>query len=648
MRVAIANEGSTLKKLLVVLAVVIAFVFGLVMGRGLDDTSSEPLAARTEVEPEPIAGESTHELRAPVPEAEPSGVEFTRAAVPISEEPHPEIPTTPVRRDSQEVPASGSITVTVVDAVGAPIAGATVSTRSAPPAVAGSDIFSLRARTAAGRTNFAGMYEIEDIPFGEIRVLAEAENLAPAISAPVVLSEEQPHASVQVQVSVGGRVVGQLSDIHGQPAKWIDLSIHPGREDRASAPLRIQQVATERDGSFQFERLPPGKWKLYTRAKDQDLARVPAQQVEVEVREGETTVARFKDLSALAVQVSGLVLRNGEPVPRASISASWSDRSRLHFRRTTVSDPDGRFQLTLDEGGDYRFQVSSPPTSGSTFLEVTIPQAPTHELNLTFETAGLSGTVYGPDGDVVVGAAVMAINKPAGAGQSSIGKATTDHDGQYEIGGLTPGSYMVSAQMSGEASTPFQGAAWSDKVTLVQGDVLSGVDVHLSASGLIEGLVTDEDGRPAVGAKVEIRTPRGPNGARSGDDGRFAVGGMLEGSCWVRATRGESTSPWVATAALNNEVTWVDLVMAPGAKVIAEVDDQAGPMEAAIVSLNSGDEVTVLTIIVKNGKGSISAVPPGTYNVLARRDWRDKEGPKAEATITVAGTEEHVLRLILH
>ena len=88
----------------------------------------------------------------------------------------------------------------------------------------------------------------------------------------------------------------------------------------------------------------------------------------------------------------------------------------------------------------------------------------------------------------------------------------TDAEGRYDIGGLRPGTYRVSA--GGAALLGFGGEATTGRLTrgglrLAEEQWLQDVDFHLEAPGTLEVLVRDANGAPAPSATVFVRDGEG-------------------------------------------------------------------------------------------------------------------------------------------
>ncbi|MCY2959855.1 MAG: carboxypeptidase regulatory-like domain-containing protein [Planctomycetota bacterium] len=623
----------------VLLLVALAFGAGLIVGRGLGGAepreSGLPVPVAAPAADSPARAADLIEPPATAARQEPVASSPDRAGIPVpSASASPASPTL----------TSGSIRVTVVDSRGAPVANATVHKRTEVdprnPGMAQED-FGFGAKLY---TDATGLAVLADVPWGNWRAIAQSDALAPGLSEAVILSPEQPTASARVTLSRGGDVVGSLRDIAGAPAAAIQLSIHPDLRGGGPSPIVIRQVNTEADGSFTFRRLTPGPYQLYTHAKGEDEKRVPEQRIDLTVKDGETTRVEFKDLSATAVQVSGQVLRNGQPLLRANLMVLWGDNTRPYTQRKTVTDAQGRFEITLDEAGEYQFNIFPSEGKGITAFRESIPQVARHEVLLAFGTGSISGRVVGSRGDPARGIDVRAFSraKPGSSQPSGGGTETTDGDGRFRFAQVPAGSYQIVAQGAPGGANAFEGPDQSEEFVLEPGAEVSDVVVRLKAGGSIAGRVRRSDGTPVPMANLECR----PSAMASADaTGEFRISGVTPGAVWVRAWSEHESSPWSMVTVVASAESHADVVVAPGTRLLLEVQDAQGPAASALVILSDGNEKTVHVTTVRDGQGRIGPVPPGTYTVTVRRDPRDKDGPKSESTVVITGEPEQTLKL---
>ena len=133
--------------------------------------------------------------------------------------------------------------------------------------------------------------------------------------------------------------------------------------------------------------------------------------------------------------------------------------------------------------------------------------------------------------------------------------AITDRDGRYSLTDLPDGRYTVTAYRGGYVTPD------DEQATTVQvgaGEALTPIDLHLARGAVVTGIVTDRNGQPAVGARVEALRYRFRGGRRemrsaglgdSADDrGMYRLYGLFPGEYYVVATTGFSRALMAAGA----------------------------------------------------------------------------------------------------
>jgi hypothetical protein len=96
---------------------------------------------------------------------------------------------------------------------------------------------------------------------------------------------------------------------------------------------------------------------------------------------------------------------------------------------------------------------------------------------------------------------------PEAAGVRSNYSATTDASGRFSIAGLEPGTYRVSADLTGYVKMQYNARSPGGLGTafdLGRAQKMTGVDFRLPPHGAITGKVTDEDGDPLQGVQIEV------------------------------------------------------------------------------------------------------------------------------------------------
>ncbi len=579
---------------------------------------------------------------------EPSTAEAVKAD-PVATAPDPQ----------QEHEHAGSLVeVLVVDIADKPIEGATV----VPNEVAGGMSSLASFRNARGRgavTNEQGLVSMAPNIEGLIRVVVTADGFAPGTSGAFEHDASASQKRVKVVLNTGGWAEGQLLDIHGEPASGISITIHlakwPDTIGRSSTGV-MRKTNTAEDGSFLFENLTPGVHTLYTRATGMRLESVPKQRVVVEIKEGEGTIVPFAQISKSFVKVHGLVIRNSEPLANASIGISWANRKRGYLGKKTKTDDDGRFTIILDEAANYRFQISPRGSGGAIFREVEIPSVERHEIEISFDTGSISGHLLGPNGEPIEGLEITAIGRSAEKGSFTTVQSTKSQaDGTFEFLNLAGGRYELTAKTisiipipAATPKYPYFGSAEQKGLEVKAGGLLEGVELRMSAAAAVTGTVTDEAGKAVSGATVEFRgdSPMDNSQWKADESGTFLAGGLKPGHYLVRATRHKKLSAWVSVQAKAKTTTDLEsMALQAGSLISIEAvrgGESAGRVHARI---RAEDGFRTTSGILRDGKGQLGPILPGTYTVTVKPTGKGKK--EASMTLIVSGEPSLEVRIEL-
>lgn len=142
------------------------------------------------------------------------------------------------------------------------------------------------------------------------------------------------------------------------------------------------------------------------------------------------------------------------------------------------------------------------------------------------------------------------MSRSAGAGpqspQGPLG-TQTDAEGKFVVEGAPPGTYMVVAEKAGYVPTRMGGRSmWSQgsRISLSEGQKLSGITIRLDPAGAISGRVLDDEGDPLSGCSVQLLQRRFYNGRRqwmnmqgsgAGNLGEYKISGLTPGKYLIVA-----------------------------------------------------------------------------------------------------------------
>ena len=250
-------------------------------------------------------------------------------------------------------------------------------------------------------------------------------------------------------------------------------------------------------------------------------------------------------------------------------------------------------------------------------------------------TGTISGTVTREsDGMPVTGVAVFVSDVDGGFSHNGL----TGANGAYSVTGLEAGEYTArfapEGTGSGLLSEYWDGAAdraSAQRITVADGDAITGINASLQAGGSITGTVTREgDGMPVSGVTVGVSASGtgGSGMAMTQHDGSYRVDGLPAGDYTVTFTPSDQNTlvkefwdgayePSAATAVhvvAGEETASVDAALDAPAVVSGQVTRESdGSAVTGIVAVSTvgGEEVANVSI---EADGSYSArVAPGIY-----------------------------------
>ncbi|PRQ06700.1 MSCRAMM family protein [Enhygromyxa salina] len=247
-------------------------------------------------------------------------------------------------------PRDGTITGTVRDAEGQPVADAWVSAafipneqpqpdedgepeqRSEMRMIVASNDGSTISTLPPVLSDQAGRFEFTQLRRGDYTLTAELDG---GVSK-ATLERVRPDANVRLDLAPLGALTGKvLSD--DRPATCMLRVIGPS-----------ERVVRVRDGSFEIERLEPGRYTVEASAED------GATSVSVEIKPGETEDLELA-LARIAKVTGTIVDEHGAPIANAEILIGTGDGGRVEISRddsdpVIVTKADGSFEARAAAG----------------------------------------------------------------------------------------------------------------------------------------------------------------------------------------------------------------------------------------------------------------------------------------------------------
>ena len=563
------------------------------------------------------------------------------------EEPIPMVEPGVVRKD-MVLAAELLVTGEVLDAGGAPVAGARVEGQVQPRRAG----LILADRT---ETDERGQFVLRRLAPGELRLAARTDG--GVVNAPVQVLPPGHTGRFTLRLQPGARLSGTVAWDDGQPAANVLVVA----QSRAVGITHVLEARSDGEGRFSVGPLPPGNASVHAVPPDEraaHLASSDAPQVDLALTPGEDRTDVALKVFRRSDSIRGLVNGpDGQPVGDALLSIEKeqdglpvTDRTR---RASTGAD--GSFVIESLARGTYTVIATHPR-----YTEVKRRGVVTGggTVRLAFEpAASLAGMVVTSGGEPV-GTFALTVTPAGPRTMPAVAPGTIppppapprppeevrSASGEFELGALAAGTYKLTAV------APDGAAAELRDITLRDGESRRGLRLVVQAGRRIRVAIKDFDsGRALAGALVEVRSPAGIKLRAAADGtGHATLSGVPRaGGALNVVFRGPDASYTTEnrelTAAENeNDETDLGQVLLVKARASGE-----GPTAYAQVDfVPEGDR-----LLVADGPGAGAALPPGA--VVVAVDGRDARGvgmngmrtllagpPESEMTFTLRGADQ--------
>ncbi len=553
----------------------------------------------------------------------------------------------PLRGPTLVLDPAASVSGQVVDAKGAPVAGALVQ------AVLRSGIrqrqFSRTGTAESGTATGAdGRFRLARLMAGEtweIRALRPGY-AASRLTLPALRSRSDLRLVLERGRNGFGRVVDRAEKpVTGAEIRLLastgELSLVSERRPRGEDGIDAWQAATDPAGRFEVPSLPPGPLDLLVRKPG--FAPVLVRAVPVPRGEGPFDLGTI--ILEPAVELKGRVMdREGKPVPGAEVHAT-RDLRRLRMQLSdgpldrkadAVTDAGGRFTVRdLHRGDQPDLLVRVKGFLPGEVKGVTVPVAAPLTIVLDPATS-LSGRVVDADGLPIAGAELALGSERAGEERGllrfaarSQSSATSDEDGRFAFDEVQPGRAELRVTAEG-----FQPSA-PETLTVPAGNGLDNLRIVLERGAVIEGRVTTTAGEPVGDTRVIC----GPAAAVSDGDGAYRLEGVPPGPRTVQASH-QDFQPLEKKLDVQPVSNQLDLVFEAGQEVSGRAVDREGKgIEGVQINLVLGESPRERDVLSSSdGSFTLLHVADGDYSIRAEKEgYATTETLEKTEAVHVAG-----------
>ncbi len=414
-----------------------------------------------------------------------------------------------------QLEVAASLSGTVADESGGPVAGANVLISEVSPDAGGDAGTRSRPRSVGAAVSDAdGHFTVDGLTPGHFRLLAAAAGYVNTTLDNLALPDGGELSGVDVVLRQGATVQGTVFAPDGTPAPAAKVFAVDDAGSSGTALVGRPETTSDGDGHYRLTGVAEGSKTLFAERSDVRPARLA-----LRVEPGTNTADLHLEAGA---EISGVVTARGTGVSGAAVRLLPDDDAAAQSPPAPqVSAPDGTFRFAPVGDGRYKLVVEKPGyTMVAPDLPVRIAGAPVTGLEIVLDRGGaVTGRIVGLDFQDLAKVQVVATS-PVRPGQAG----TVGYDGAYRVDGLAPGAWTLVATL------PANGRRAGGNVTLGQGQEEASLDLEFAAGYVLTGRV-EGGGVPVPGALVLVEGGDGSGGDTvTAADGRFRVEGLRPGT----------------------------------------------------------------------------------------------------------------------
>ncbi|WP_437850374.1 carboxypeptidase regulatory-like domain-containing protein [Sorangium sp. So ce363] len=434
----------------------------------------------------------------------------------------------PAAHPGGQATKQASISGTVYDMTGAPLAGAAVAATTYE--VAGN----FPTTAASVQSDEDGRFELR-VPNGSYNLIGNKEGYGPSLA--IAHSGDD----VTLMLPRSGIVEGHVYNERKEPITRFTIDVVTMAPDSTATPAPLLSKRFEGpDGAFRLDQMPG--WPVMLRVTASDYA--PAFSELVHATAGEThkvdlTLSGGCTLTGTVHDEKGAPLAGVFLDAETREAAGAASQGSMDAASQAQSDLEGRFRLEHVPPGEILvrgYAGDYATTTAGVLVSVCDDLAP---IELTMSTGGsIVGVVRGNDGKPLAGAKLVASHRSIG-----FVNAVTDAEGRYRFEQLPP--VVVRLELLDTAQRTVVHVGVKDGQAVERNLAL-----FAKGSGEIRGRITS-GGKPLRGIQLQVACNQGESGLdmrypTTGPDGTYRVTDLPDGAYMVGVTAaGRATGAYV-------------------------------------------------------------------------------------------------------
>jgi uncharacterized GH25 family protein len=358
------------------------------------------------------------------------------------------------------------------------VSGIVVTDAGAPVAGAGVSAYGAGLRGGQATTKADGTFELESIMPGRYRFTASKSGLGEGTAEDVDVASTQ---QVRITLRAGATIYGRVSGLTPEELSRTEVTALAGRSD---VTARV-----DAGGNYRIEGAPSGTVQVMAELASRDLmTQRTSQRQTVEVAPGgsQNVDLTFRN----DITIRGRVVRNGKPLPSASIRFNPQRGSEAQTFAAVSTDEQGQYTVTGVEEGEYSVEVMDMQRFSPYSASYTVRGSATFDIE--FSTSSIRGTVVDAATSEPLASATVQVTAAKTSESFRMARGgSTDAAGTFLLEAVPAGTYVVTTTKSGFAA---------DTRELTVSERGEDVQVKLSRSeSVMLKLVDGRDGRPIGG-----------------------------------------------------------------------------------------------------------------------------------------------------
>lgn len=350
-----------------------------------------------------------------------------------------------------------------------------------------------RLRNAA-KTDGAGFCQLEDLSPGSHHIRILHPDYAPLEK--ILTLEPGDSPELEFTLDEGPAIFGSVIDASGEPVVGAEIFAitMTMRQDLSS----ISEGKTDEEGKYTINNLNPGPY-IVVRVNPENESDTKVSMSTL--MSGKDQRVDFIELARLATLKGRVVDQNGDPMADMSVTASVIDAKSGFKFESSLTNEEGRFEIKNLEFKEYTISVAKNFSySFAVVGQEKIEEAIDYQAEYVVYDLEIEGKVTSSTGNALPNVEVIVLRFEAeNANPTFAGRGVTNDEGEYLIGELKPGHYLL--YVSGEDLAP--GISKDFELDSEERRVQKH-DFELQVGAGVQVTVVDNDGFPLADTEVKL------------------------------------------------------------------------------------------------------------------------------------------------